>query len=304
MATSILILLSTQLLLPLFFILWPWLPRPADRLGWLVRILYGACYLTFLSLVARWDWIAVPLGTVFPLAFLVGGVLSWLRVMRRPWNVSRSILRAHGFTLAMAIFFLALAARTLSGYGYGPRAVVLTFPLSGGTYFVAQGGGNASINHHAANAVQRYALDIVALDRFGRRANGLTPPDLTDYAIFERQVVSPCNGVAIAVHDGRPDNPIGRTDARMPAGNHVVLACGNVRVMLAHLERGSILIDGGAVVQDGQPIGRVGNSGNTTEPHLHIHAYEGGTFDSEAGHGVPILFDGRFLVRGSVVTVP
>lgn len=50
----------------------------------------------------------------------------------------------------------------------------------------------------------------------------------------------------------------------------------------------------GENLQKGQKIGLVGNSGNTTEPHLHMHAEKDGV-------GVPIQFDGRFLVRNSLV---
>lgn len=58
--------------------------------------------------------------------------------------------------------------------------------------------------------------------------------------------------------------------------------------------RESVAVDSGHAVAGGAPIGRVGNSGNTTEPHLHIHATRG-------GHGVPVTFDGRFLVRNSLI---
>ena len=82
-----------------------------------------------------------------------------------------------------------------------------------------------------------------------------------------------------------------------------MLACGTARILLAHFQKGSIEVAEGALVQEGQPLGRVGNSGNSSEPHLHIHAYLGnGDFDE--GIGVPITFSGRFLVRGSTVTVP
>jgi murein DD-endopeptidase MepM/ murein hydrolase activator NlpD len=47
----------------------------------------------------------------------------------------------------------------------------------------------------------------------------------------------------------------------------------------------------------------VGNSGNTTEPHLHIHASKSGTPDNlTSGIGLPILFNERFLVRNDIVT--
>ena len=60
-----------------------------------------------------------------------------------------------------------------------------------------------------------------------------------------------------------------------PAGNLVVVETGGVQVFLAHLEPGSIVVRRGDPVQAGDPVGRVGCTGNSTEPHLHVHAVRG-----------------------------
>ncbi|GLR53800.1 M23 family metallopeptidase [Shinella yambaruensis] len=304
MEWPILILLITQILLPAFFLLWLWLPSPADRLGWLTRVVYGAAYFAFVTVIGRWDFLGTALTFLLPVAFVAATGLSYLRVRRRRWNASSSVLRTHGFTAAMAVFFLALTARALSGYGYQETAVDLAFPFGAGTYYVGQGGGTASINHHHGSQSQRFALDIVALNGFGMRAAGLMPENLSDYAIYDREVKSPCNGIAISTHDGIDDNRISETNTEAPAGNHVILACGTARILLAHFRKGSIVVADGAIVTKGETLGRVGNSGNSSEPHLHMHAYLGGTRDYNEGQGVPMTFDGRFLVRGSTVTVP
>lgn len=67
------------------------------------------------------------------------------------------------------------------------------------------------------------------------------------------------------------------------------------------MRQGSVAVREGDAVTTGQLIGAVGNSGNTTEPHLHIHAVRAETDNSISGTGVPIFFHGRFLVRNSVV---
>lgn len=304
MEWPILILLTTQVLLPAFFLCWLWLPRPADRLGWLMRAVYGAAYFSFVAVIGRWDFLGAALALLLPAAFAAAAALSYLRVRRRPWSLSRSVLRAHGFTAAMAVFFLALTARALSGYGYQETAVSLAFPFSAGTYYIGQGGGTTAINTHHTDQSQRFALDIVALNDFGMRAKGLMPKALADYAIYDREVKSPCTGIAIATRDGIDDNRIFETNTAAPAGNNVILACGTARILLAHFRKGSIAVAAGAIVSQGQTLGRVGNSGNSSEPHLHMHAYLGGTRDYNDGQGVPMTFDGRFLVRGSTVTAP
>jgi hypothetical protein len=62
-------------------------------------------------------------------------------------------------------------------------------------------------------------------------------------------------------------------------------------VELAHLQRRSVRVAAGDPVTAGTPLGLVGNSGNTSEPHLHVHA------ETDAGEGVPMTFEGRFLIR-------
>ncbi|MCU0537510.1 MAG: M23 family metallopeptidase [Hydrococcus sp. Prado102] len=71
---------------------------------------------------------------------------------------------------------------------------------------------------------------------------------------------------------------------------------------VAHLLRGSVTVNAGELIKTGQAIAKIGNSGNTSEPHLHIHARKPSTSSSIlGGEGVPIVFEGRFLVRNSLV---
>lgn len=152
------------------------------------------------------------------------------------------------------------------------------------------------MNYHSAHPAQRYALDILRLNRLGTRAKGLYPKKLTQYEIFEDPVYSPCTGKVIEVRDDLPDLTPPQRDPENPEGNHVTLTCDgdDARLLLAHLKRGSVSVKKGATVKEGQIIGRVGNSGNTSEPHLHIHA-------ERDGAGVPLRFDGQLLVRNALV---
>lgn len=208
MAWLLLLLLTTQILLPVFFLTWLWLPRPADRLGWITRVAYGAAFIAFITVIGRWDFLSAPIAYALPAIFLVAVVASYMSIRKLAWNTSPSIIRSHGFTAAMAVFFLAMTARALSGYGYQETAVELAFPFGSGTYYVGQGGSSTAINYHHANQSQSYALDIVALDGYGARAKGLMPYHLTRYAVYDREVKSPCTGLAISTRDGVEDNSI------------------------------------------------------------------------------------------------
>ncbi len=165
-------------------------------------------------------------------------------------------------------------------------------PLEGGWFMVGQGGGNSLLNYHHSHPRQRYAIDITALNKAGFRADGIYPADPARYAIFGAAVVAPCAGRVLAVEDGLPDlNPPER-DVSHAAGNHIVLLCGDLRVEIAHLRRGSTSVKEGAELDIGDKLGTVGNSGNTSEPHLHIHAIH-----EETGAPVPLRFAGRNPVR-------
>jgi murein DD-endopeptidase MepM/ murein hydrolase activator NlpD len=88
-------------------------------------------------------------------------------------------------------------------------------------------------------------------------------------------------------------------DRSQMAGNYIIVACKGVWVVLAHLRRGSVEVREGAEVTVGMTVGRAGNSGNTSEPHLHVHAQRPGTPEAPlGGEPVPVRLDGRYLVRG------
>jgi murein DD-endopeptidase MepM/ murein hydrolase activator NlpD len=117
-------------------------------------------------------------------------------------------------------------------------------------------------------------------------------------------VYAPCTGGVVQIEDQLPDKKPLQTDPRHPAGNFVRLECGEAEVVMAHLMQSSLTVDAGQKVRTGQLIGRVGNSGLSTEPHLHLHAqHRGPVHNFLAGEPMPIWVDGRILVRNSRLAV-
>jgi hypothetical protein len=178
-----------------------------------------------------------------------------------------------------------------------PDRVMVSSPFADGTWAVAQGGSTVLINAHRPSPAQRYALDLVRLDRHGRRAAGWAPGrELEVYHAWGAAVVAPADGVVVVAQDGLPDLPAGQRDRANPAGNHVVLAIsGDLRLVMAHLRSGSVAVREGQQVSAGQHLGQVGNSGHTTEPHLHIHAE---VRQGDDWVGIPLAIDGRVPHRG------
>ncbi len=175
-------------------------------------------------------------------------------------------------------------------------ALGLVFPLRNGTYYVAHGGNSPVINYHNVDGTHRYALGIARLGPYRTRAAGLYPRDPGAYAIFDDRLYSPCDGTVTHAVDGLPNLVPPESDREHPAGNHIILECDDypgVKIVMAHLMNGSVAVKPGRRVRAGETIGRVGNSGSSTEPHLHIHAAKGGDPASPLdGAGVPITFGG------------
>jgi hypothetical protein len=176
--------------------------------------------------------------------------------------------------LTLALLWLGVAAALWSGRRplSGPRIVTPAhWPLGAGTWAIFSG-GTRSPNHHYRSPEQRFALDIVGLRRSGARAEGLLPRKLGAYACYGAVVRSPVRGTVARVADGEPDQVPGEVRPCLPTGNCVVIDTGPELVYLCHLQQGSIRVSPGDQVGPGDELGLVGNSGRSTEPHLHIHA--------------------------------
>ena len=156
-----------------------------------------------------------------------------------------------------------------------------------GEWLVFWGGRTLGENYHAASRAQRFAHDLVMV------RDGRTHPDssraLTSYYCYGQPILAPAPGVVVTAVDTFPDQPIGSRDPAHPGGNHVVIDHGNHEYsLLAHLQPHSLRVKVGTRVKRGQLLGLAGNSGNTSEPHLHVHLMNGP--DMTDADGLPMPF--------------
>lgn len=166
--------------------------------------------------------------------------------------------------------------------------VSLVSPLKG-DFYVLHGGNSVLINHHHFVGSQKYAMDIILSSDGGLPLRQET--DLQKYQTFGKAVFAPVDGVIVALENSLPDQYIGKTDRKHPAGNHIVLKTEiGIFILMAHLKKHSVLIEKGDRVIAGQELAKIGNSGNTTQPHLHIQAMTGLNFLSKESKGVPMSF--------------
>ena len=153
-----------------------------------------------------------------------------------------------------------------------PPLPAMRLPFEG-VWWVFWGGETVGQNYHAASREQRHAVDLVIWqDGSTFRTDGATNED---YYAWGQPILAPVDATVVEAVDGYPANTPGQLpdDPANVFGNHVVLQVGNnAFLFLAHLQEGSIAVAKGDRVTAGTPIGLAGNSGNSSEPHLHIHA--------------------------------
>lgn len=228
----------------LFLLIWPWavvgnLARQAMYLGVAVVALHGVVATT--------------------LAYRAGK----LQPARSGW-VASSLLVLISLPCLLGVSHVFLAP-------FPDDQILLAFPLDG-TWSVGQGGPSVLTNAHVPYANQRYALDLVKVgaDGKGFTGDGRRPEGHLSWA---QTVRAPVSGTVIEAIQTYPDNEPGRVDDRESRGNHVLIrsVTGEV-ILLAHLRKESVLVERGDSVQEGQLVAQVGNSGNSSAPHLHIDA--------------------------------
>ena len=140
---------------------------------------------------------------------------------------------------------------------------------------------------------ERYAIDWVKVDPQARRAVG--PVDVNaSYLAYGAEVIAVADGVISSTRDGLPDgtppfNPPGAT-VKNAAGNYIMQDIGNGHfAFYAHLVPGGLLVKQGDRVTRGQVLAVLGNSGNSSEAHLHFHVSDAN--DPLVSEGLPFVFD-------------
>lgn len=172
-----------------------------------------------------------------------------------------------------------------------------------GEWDVFWGGRTIEQNYHAATRDQRFAHDVLIL-KDGRSHDG-DGKKLTDYYCYGQPILAPAAGTVVWTRDSLPDNPPGVMDRQHATGNSIVIDHGNREFsLLAHLQPGSLRFHVGDHVPDGAIVGLCGNSGNTSEPHLHVHLQNGPL--PFAADGLPepfvdLVVDGKHVDRAEIV---
>jgi hypothetical protein len=223
--------------------------------------------------------------------------------------------------IGLIVFAVALAPYLRLG---GPReraAVPLAVPVTG--RWRALNSPASRVPSHGLHAYgQTFAIDLVHEPAPGsRQTGGWWPPAKRPerFPGFGADVRAPADGVVVGVHDRERDHWSRTGWLALPfllaegalreltgpgriLGNHVVLDLGGgVYAELAHLQRRSVRVRPGDAVRAGTVIARCGNSGNSSEPHLHLQVMDHP--HAVFADGIPFTFAGAGLPRNGEVFV-
>ncbi len=304
------VIFAKHFILPGLFLVWLAKRNHASVFDWFFMVFLTGAYLVFIYLTGEWVWYSYHLRTATMIAFVLISLVSIRRLKGKPFWKKHNPRENFGiiFSLFLGVIFVGLSYWAYWG-GKTPRpTVALQFPLKHGLFYVIEGGNSPIINKHHffPPTPEKYSIDIVKVFPAGNRARGFTPSDFSAYAIYGDSVFSPLSGVVEAVVDTMPETPIGEEindEARM-MGNHIVIAADTLKVVLAHLRPNAASVAPGDSVRVGEFLSRVGNSGASPEPHLHIHASRPSTHPTWDRQGIAILFNGRFLVKNDKIPRP
>ena len=293
------LLIVSVVIFPLF-LYWVGFRNGKSKINLTLKLLTVWTYFIFIFYTGRWDFLSFFLRYIFLfllIALTIKALVQFKKLILFDKKTKWGWTKFTGQFLFLLLMFWG-CINLISGFSTDEKGIDIAFPLREG--FIGQGGNSVLINyHHSDTTTQQYALDIVKLNSWGMLAQGFFPNDLNKYTIYGDTIFSPCDGKIVKIKDGLDNVPIGVLDNLNPAGNHIVLEYENNLIVMAHMLKNSIMVSTGDIVKKGQPLARVGNSGRTTQPHLHIHAITGTDTSKiiQGGNGIPIYFEGKFPIR-------
>lgn len=159
------------------------------------------------------------------------------------------------------------------------------------------GGDTKELNYHVFTPAQKNAFDILITDDKGNsyRTDGKTNED---YYAFGKELMAPCDGEIVLVVDGVKDNVPGQMNIFNVGGNTVIIkTANNEYLVFCHFKHQSIKVKEGQKIKQGQLLGLCGNTGNSSEAHLHFHIQN--IEDLNTATGVKCYFE-KLFVDGQV----
>ncbi|MBH1939914.1 M23 family metallopeptidase [Mobilitalea sibirica] len=309
------------LIIPIVLIIWI-IRNSSSKMSWLLKVAITGFYLLIVRYSASFH-ISIGYYTFFIiLAFYFIGVFLSLKRTKQLTFIKKDIknIILYSFSSLLLSFLIFLSISIIRAYSYETEPINLAFPFKNGKYIVNEGGDgkrsflvNSHYNDSANNKFNfsgsmQYAVDIRKINNLGFDSNKLEirkgiimPEELSAYHIFDEILYSPCDGIVTYAIDRYNDELPDDKKRFNNFGNGIVIKQEDVFIVLWHTKKDSHLVSIGDYVKAGQPIAKIGNSGHSSTPHLHIYASKG---DWLKGEGVPIVFNHKNPVKNRIFNIP
>ena len=264
---------------------------------------WGAVYLVG-GIAGVVSWWLLQLYSVFGAILTLVTVVFILRNLskRRPFQLSWLLMLALSLIVAWPIgwFFgvgqLAYPAQLDSM----KPAVSIRLPMNQPAQ-VGWGGDSLKTNYHVMAPNERWAYDLLVPPA------GMNSKRLEDYGIYGIEVVAPASGTVVSAYDLEADHEPGSDESDSLTGNHVYIRLDETGtyLVIAHLMQGSVQVKAGQHIEEGMVIAKAGNSGNSSEPHIHIHHQRQDPSKTSLflSEGLPLYFrdiDGPAMPAGGI----
>ncbi len=237
--------------------------------------------------IGRLAWTAAifMIGPLGMLLFLVQLLLLILRPFKKKKtsviHMAASLILAFPLSILMGVIFIPYPDNA-----NWEDAVTLSAPVEGDAVLF----GGKGYRTHAVWPSERYAYDIL------EKPYDTGSTDLQSYGIYGKKVYAPMKGEIIEIHNGEEDIVPNTDKFTSSLGNYIFMRIdkSGTYLIFAHLKNNSIKVEKGELVEVGTTMAQVGNSGTTSEPHLHIQHQKDNPCDSIiriAEEGLPIIFE-------------
>lgn len=240
--------------------------------------------------IAPWVWsanvfIIAPIACVTLIVQILAGIIRFCKRKDIKWNmfyIGITLIAAYPITILFGVSVL-----TYPSSGNERDTITMLNPVENSVLF-----GGKEYKTHAVWPSERYAYDIL------KEPYDNASDKLEDYGIYLADVYAPVSGVVIDVKDTEEDIPPNTEEFKSLLGNYIFMEIEDTGtyLILAHLEKDSVSVSVGDSVTEGTVIAKVGNSGTTSEPHLHIQHQRTNPMNVKfptCAEGLPIKFNAK-----------
>ena len=277
----------------------------------LMMLSVSLCILIITFFTGYWEFFGIKFKWVYTI-FMTIAIFSMF-----VWKLNGYLLDMNSLTfiilsIILAFLILQLLKILIVIFEKGKSYFEIEFPLKNGRFLITDG-GNSKISRlmnyhyyskiHKKNKTNRSMLYATDLVKLSNTTKSLLPIHNEDYPIYNDTVYSPMDGIIFKIVNGISDNKPFSGNYPYNSGNTIVIKNNNYYFLLGHLKFNSIEVNEGEKIKRGQKIAKIGNSGWTERPHLHMQLINSENENYWYGTGVSLKYKNRNLYKNRIIEV-